>query len=62
MGKLMSVKTIAAETGTSQSYWRKLISRRVIPVIKLGRSCRVREEDLVLFLRARSREARDDAR
>jgi len=60
--KLMTFKAVAAQTATSESYWRKVAARGEIPVVKLGRAVRIREADLTRFLADRQREARGAAR
>ncbi|MBI2525274.1 MAG: helix-turn-helix domain-containing protein [Candidatus Rokubacteria bacterium] len=57
--RLLTLKVIAAQTGTSQAFWRKLAARREIPVVRLGRACRVREADLERFLAERCRGVRE---
>lgn len=50
--RLLTVEECAARTSPSPAYWRKLISRRRIPVHKLGRLTRIAERDLEALLRA----------
>jgi excisionase family DNA binding protein len=50
--KLLTVRECADLTGTSVAYWRKAISRRRIPVHRIGRLVRVAERDLEAHLRA----------
>jgi hypothetical protein len=45
-GRLLTIADAAARAANSPAWWRKLASRRQIPVIKLGRSSRLREEDV----------------
>jgi len=45
-GRLLTIADAAARAANSPAWWRKLAARRQIPVIKLGRSSRLREEDV----------------
>jgi excisionase family DNA binding protein len=56
--RLLSVEEAAQLTSTSPAYWRKLISRRRIPIHKVGRLTRIAERDLDAVLRAGFRPAR----
>jgi excisionase family DNA binding protein len=62
MDRLLRFKDAAAQTATSEAFWRKLAARREIPVVKLGRAVRIREADLTRFLADRQREARGAVR
>ncbi len=63
MDKLLTVEECAARTSTSPAFWRKLISRRRIPVHKLGRLVRIAERDLEALMRAGFRPPRrEDSR
>jgi hypothetical protein len=44
--QLVSYSEAASRASNSPAWWRKLAARRQIPVVKLGRSCRLREEDV----------------
>lgn len=46
MGKLFSLFEVAARTSTSVAFWRKAIGRKQVPVVRIGRLVRVREEDV----------------
>lgn len=48
--KLVSYSEAAARGSNSAAWWRKLAARRQIPVIKLGRSSRLREEDVTRII------------
>lgn len=50
--KLLTVKECAELTGTSVAYWRKAISRRVVPVHRVGRLVRIAQRDLEALLRS----------
>ncbi len=41
--RLFSIAEVARLTGTSASFWRKAISRRTVPVVRLGRAVRIPE-------------------
>jgi excisionase family DNA binding protein len=56
--QLLNVQDVAAKTRTTVSYWRKLISQRRIPVVKIGRLIRLRAEDVERVLRDGYRPAR----
>jgi predicted DNA-binding transcriptional regulator AlpA len=62
MTKMHSVADLVALTGMSGAYWRKVIGRRELPVIRLGRSVRVLDSDIERFLATRVRPARELAR
>jgi excisionase family DNA binding protein len=54
---MLDVATLAKQTRMSPAWWRKRITRGEIPVVRLGRSVRIRESDVARFLVDRSREA-----
>lgn len=56
--QLLSVPEAAQRTQTSVAYWRKLIWRREIPIVKIGRLTRLRERDVDAFCRLGFRPAR----
>lgn len=51
MEQLENLPEVAERTRTTTSYWRKLISQRRIPVVKIGRLTRLRTEDVDRMLR-----------
>jgi excisionase family DNA binding protein len=53
--QLLTLKTIAEKTQTSEAYWRKAIARRLLPATRIGRAVRVRESVLLRFLEERER-------
>jgi excisionase family DNA binding protein len=57
MADLMTFRQCAAEAKTSESYWRKLVYRRQIRVVRIGRSVRVARDDFERFLRDGERPA-----
>lgn len=54
---LLGVSEIAAYLSVSDRAVRDLVSRRQIPVIKIGQRIRVRQADLDAYLAANTREA-----
>jgi excisionase family DNA binding protein len=50
--KLLTVQECAELTGTSAAFWRKAVSRRRIPVHRIGRLVRIAQGDLEALLRA----------
>jgi excisionase family DNA binding protein len=50
-GKLLSLTEVAERTSTSVAFWRKAVRLREVPVIKVGRLTRLREEDVDAFCR-----------
>lgn len=50
-GKLLSLPEVAERTSTSVAFWRKAISRKAVPIVKVGRLTRLREEDVDAFCR-----------
>ena len=58
--ELWTVKETASRTGTSEAFWRKMIWKREISVIKVGRLVRLDPEVVRAYLSARTRPARPD--
>jgi excisionase family DNA binding protein len=56
--KLISYSEAASRASNSAAWWRRLAARRQIPVVKLGRSCRLREEDVSRIIEQGFRPAR----
>jgi excisionase family DNA binding protein len=59
--RLVSYSEAAARAANSPAWWRKLVARRQIPVVKLGRSSRLREEDVDRIIAEGFRPARVQA-
>ena len=59
--RLVSYSEAAARAANSPAWWRKLVARRQIPVVKLGRSSRLREEDVNRIIAEGFRPARPGA-
>ena len=55
--RYLTVAELARRTGMSSAYWRRAIVRKVIPVVRLGRSVRVAEHHLRAFIEERERPA-----
>ena len=49
----LSLPDTARETAMSQAYWRKVVFRREIPIVKLGRRVLIRRSDLDDFISIR---------
>jgi excisionase family DNA binding protein len=49
--RLLSIEHCAEFTDTSSAFWRKLLYRRAIPSVKVGRLVRIRQSDLEAWLR-----------
>jgi excisionase family DNA binding protein len=62
MQKLMTFAEAARLASNSSAWWRKLAARREIAVVKLGRSARLREDDVERIIRESVRPAREAAR
>ena len=60
--KLLTLKDAAARAANSVAWWRRLVARKAIPVVHLGRSVRLREEDVDRVLRDGVRSTRAEAR
>ncbi len=60
MGKLLTFAQAAERAANSPAWWRKLASRRGIAVVKVGRSTRLREEDVERVIRDGYRPARNE--
>jgi len=52
IGKLYSLKTVAAMTDTTVGSWRRRILDREIPYIKIGKSVRISAEALQDYMNA----------
>ena len=50
-GRLLSLPEVAARTATIIAFWRKAVQRRTVPVVKIGRLTRLREEDVEAYCR-----------
>ena len=57
---LLTAEQLAQRTNESVFTWRKRMSQRRIPVVKLGTNVRVREEDLEKWILERRVEAEDE--
>jgi hypothetical protein len=62
MQKLLTFTEAAQLASNSPAWWRKLASRHQIAVVKLGRSSRLREEDVARIMREGLRPARESGR
>jgi len=51
MDRLLTVNQCAELTATTPAFWRKLLCRRAIPCVKVGRLTRIRQSDLEAWLR-----------
>lgn len=60
MGKLLRVEEVAQRLGFKDSGVRRLIFERRIPVVKLGRAVRIREEDVDAIIKAGFRPAKGE--
>ena len=49
--RLLSLPEVAERTATSIAFWRKAVQRRTVPVVKIGRLTRLREEDVEAYCR-----------
>lgn len=54
---LMTVSDCSRLAANSEAFWRKAIFRRLIPVVRIGRSVRIRRQDFDAFLKAAIRPA-----
>jgi hypothetical protein len=59
--QLMTFAEAGSLASNSPAWWRKLATRQQIPVIKLGRSSRLREEDVNRIIAEGFRPAHPDA-
>lgn len=62
MEQYLTVASLAEQTQTSESFWRKVIARRALPVVRIGggRIVRIKIGDAECFLEG-SRPARHEA-
>ncbi len=51
MSRLLTFAQAAEKAANSPAWWRKLAGRGCVPVVKLGRSSRLREEDVERVIR-----------
>jgi len=64
-GSLWSLAELAADSGIKNGTWYKWINQRKLPVVRLGRSVRVRDADYQKFIQrsvCRDIQTREDAR
>jgi hypothetical protein len=59
--RLISYTEAAARASNSPAWWRKLAARQQIPMVKLGRSSRLREEDVNRIIAEGFRPVRQEA-
>jgi excisionase family DNA binding protein len=50
IAKLLKPSEVAALLGVSKSFIYHLLQTGVIPVVRLGRTCRIRPQDLVEYI------------
>ncbi len=55
--ELYSTKTAAKSTSFSERYWIEHIRKGNIPMVRIGKSVRIRREDLLAFLNDRIKES-----
>jgi excisionase family DNA binding protein len=60
MTELWDLSEAAKRTKTSVALWRKLVSERKIPVIRVGRCVRLDPERVAAYLASRTQRARVD--
>ena len=48
--ELLTVKEVSKYYGMTESYWRKQIFNKTIPVAKMGKSVRLRRKDIEAFI------------
>lgn len=53
MSNLLDASAVAERLGVSKSFAQKLLVRRGIPVVRVGRLTKVREQDLEAWIEAR---------
>ncbi len=61
MTELWDVREAAKRTKTSVALWRKMIAKRKIAVVRVGRCVRLDPEQVDAFLAARTRPAKGDS-
>ena len=59
--QLLTLRDVAQVTSMSVAFWRKALTRRTLPAVRIGRAVRIRESDLARFLAERERPAREPA-
>jgi excisionase family DNA binding protein len=62
MNDLWDVREAASRTRTSVALWRKLIARRKIAVIRVGRCVRLAPEHVMAFLASRTQPPQGDSK
>jgi excisionase family DNA binding protein len=48
--ELLTVKEVSKYYGMTESYWRKQIFNKTIPIVKMGKSVRLRRKDIEAFI------------
>ena len=48
--ELLTVKEVSKYYGMTESYWRKQIFNRTIPIVKMGKSVRLKRADIERFI------------
>ena len=48
--ELLTVKEVSEHYGMTISYWRKQIFNRIIPIVKMGKSVRLKRADIERFI------------
>lgn len=59
MDRLLTFKAVAELSDMSEAFWRRRAKRGNIPIVRLGRACRIKERDLEAYLAQHCREARE---
>lgn len=57
--RLLSVEELEQRSGASRYTWRTWIAQKKIPVVRLGRLVKVKEEDFERFIADNRTEARE---
>lgn len=55
--ELLSLAEVSQEYGMTEAYWRKQVFNRTIPVVKMGKSVRLRRKDIEAFIEDKKIEA-----
>lgn len=62
MEQLLTIAAVAERTQLSQAFWRRAVSRRLMPAVRIGRAVRLRERDVARFLSDGTPPAREEDR
>jgi excisionase family DNA binding protein len=60
MSRLLTLGECAERTNTSLRWWRRAVFEKRVPVVRLNRLVRIREDDLEIFIETHREPAREE--